>query len=384
MASVTLKNVLKEYPNGFRAVKDFSLDIKDKEFMIFVGPSGCGKSTTMRMIAGLEDISDGTVKIGDTVVNSLPPKERNVAMVFQDYALYPHMTVKENLSLSLRLKKVDKKVIEEKVKVAAEILGLEELLDRHPRQLSGGQRQRVAVGRSIVRTPDVFLFDEPLSNLDPKLRTTMRVEIKKLHQQLNSTMIYVTHDQIEAMTLGDRIVVMNLGIIQQIADPSTLYDEPANKFVAGFIGTPPMNFFECELVQKGSKYHAVSSLFDIILDDKKGLYKKLKAGFAGAPKLWLGIRAEDIFVSKSKSAKKNQFEAEIDVLEPVGSEVFIHMKTNNESVDTKKENLTARNDFVVKAPHHLSKDLKPGEKVILDVDLDKLHLFDTETEMAIR
>ena len=251
MSSVQLKNVCKKYPNGYEAVKDFNLDIQDKEFIIFVGPSGCGKSTTLRMVAGLEDISSGELIIDGKVMNDVEPKDRDIAMVFQSYALYPHMSVYDNMAFSLKLKKVPKDEIDKKVREAARILDLEKLLDRKPRALSGGQRQRVAMGRAIVRSPKVFLMDEPLSNLDAKLRGQMRVEISKLHQRLGSTIIYVTHDQTEAMTLGTRIVVMKDGIVQQIDTPQNLYDHPCNKFVAGFIGSPQMNMIAADVVAKG-------------------------------------------------------------------------------------------------------------------------------------
>ena len=252
MASLQLKNVYKIYPNGFNAVKDFNLDIEDKEFIIFVGPSGCGKSTTLRMIAGLEDISSGELWIGDKMVNDVEPKDRDIAMVFQNYALYPHMSVYDNMAFGLKLRKVPKEKIDKQVHEAAKILDIEHLLDRKPKALSGGQRQRVAMGRAIVREPKVFLMDEPLSNLDAKLRVQMRVEISKLHQRLQTTIIYVTHDQTEAMTLGTRIVVMKDGIIQQVDTPQNLYDKPCNLFVAGFMGMPPMNFIDCKVVKSGA------------------------------------------------------------------------------------------------------------------------------------
>ena len=255
MASLSLKNVTKVYPNGFVGVKDFSLEIADKEFIIFVGPSGCGKSTTLRMIAGLEEISSGELKIGDKVVNDVEPKDRDIAMVFQNYALYPHMSVYDNMAFGLKLRKVPKAEIDKLVHEAAKILDIEHLLDRKPKALSGGQRQRVAMGRAIVREPKVFLMDEPLSNLDAKLRVQMRIEISKLHQRLGTTIIYVTHDQTEAMTLGTRIVVLKDGVIQQVDTPQNLYDKPANKFVAGFIGSPQMNLIDAKVVQVGNQVH---------------------------------------------------------------------------------------------------------------------------------
>ncbi len=247
MAEVTLDKIAKTYPNGFKAVMDANLKVEDKEFVVLLGPSGCGKTTTLRMIAGLEEITEGTIKIGGRVVNDVEPKDRDIAMVFQNYALYPHMTVYENMAFGLKLRKTPKPEIEQRVKEAARILGIEQLLDRKPKQLSGGQRQRVAVGRAIVRNPKVFLFDEPLSNLDAKLRVQMRAELKRLHQNLQATIIYVTHDQVEAMTMADKIVIMKDGIIQQIGDPYSVYFEPKNKFVAGFIGTPAMNFINAKL-----------------------------------------------------------------------------------------------------------------------------------------
>ena len=270
MASLSLKNVTKVYPNGFVGVKDFSLEIADKEFIIFVGPSGCGKSTTLRMIAGLEEISSGELKIGDKVVNDVEPKDRDIAMVFQNYALYPHMSVYDNMAFGLKLRKVPKAEIDKLVHEAAKILDIEHLLDRKPKALSGGQRQRVAMGRAIVREPKVFLMDEPLSNLDAKLRVQMRIEISKLHQRLGTTIIYVTHDQTEAMTLGTRIVVLKDGVIQQVDTPQNLYDKPANKFVAGFIGSPQMNLIDAKVVQVGNQVHVQFGNADITLPDEKG------------------------------------------------------------------------------------------------------------------
>ena len=286
MASLSLKNVCKVYPNGFEAVKDFNLDVADKEFIIFVGPSGCGKSTTLRMIAGLEEISDGTLKIDDKVVNDVEPKDRDIAMVFQNYALYPHMTVYDNMAFGLKLRKVPKDQIDKQVKEAAKILDLEKLLDRKPKALSGGQRQRVAMGRAIVRDPKVFLMDEPLSNLDAKLRVSMRNEISKLHRQIGSTTIYVTHDQVEAMTMADRIVIMKDGFVQQVGKPMELYDHPVNKFVAGFIGSPQMNFFDVTIdgntvvFADGNRIELPENIIEKLGGKKDGLI--------------LGIRGEDI------------------------------------------------------------------------------------------
>ena len=265
MASLSLKNVCKVYPNGFEAVKDFNLEIADQEFIIFVGPSGCGKSTTLRMIAGLEDISSGELKIGDRVVNDVEPKDRDIAMVFQNYALYPHMSVYDNMAFGLKLRKVPKDQIDKMVKEAAKILDLTPLLDRKPKALSGGQRQRVAMGRAIVRNPKVFLMDEPLSNLDAKLRVQMRIEISKLHDKLGATMIYVTHDQTEAMTLGTRIVVMKDGVVQQIDTPQNLYNKPCNLFVAGFIGSPQMNFVDAKISKSGNEVVATLGETNVIV-----------------------------------------------------------------------------------------------------------------------
>ena len=282
MASVQLNHIYKVYPNGVKAVNDFCMDIADKEFIVFVGPSGCGKSTTLRMIAGLEEITAGELRIGDAVVNDMEPKDRDIAMVFQNYALYPHMTVYENMAFGLKLRKLSKAEIDEKVKEAARILGITEYLDRKPKALSGGQRQRVALGRAIVREPKVFLLDEPLSNLDAKLRTAMRSEISKLHHKLQTTFIYVTHDQVEAMTMGTRIVVMKDGFVQQIDSPRNLYNFPGNKFVAGFIGTPQMNFFDGRLTQHGDKVTVTLDNTEVSLDAPACYYKRQTAHISTA------------------------------------------------------------------------------------------------------
>ena len=303
MASLLLKNVTKKYPNGFVAVKEFNLEIKDKEFIIFVGPSGCGKSTTLRMIAGLEDISSGELYIDDKLVNDVEPKDRDIAMVFQNYALYPHMSVYDNMAFGLKLRKTPKDEIDQKVRNAARILDLEHLLDRKPKALSGGQRQRVAMGRAIVRSPKVFLMDEPLSNLDAKLRGQMRVEISKLHQRLETTIIYVTHDQTEAMTLGTRIVVMKDGVIQQVDSPQNLYDKPCNKFVAGFIGAPQMNMIDAAVGKDGSDVTLSFGGHTVALPEGKA--KKLEeAGYVGKT-VTLGIRPEDL---KDKTVTSEQLE----------------------------------------------------------------------------
>src|SRR5574344_1465101 len=294
MASLSLRNICKVYPNGFVAVKDFNLEIEDKEFIIFVGPSGCGKSTTLRMIAGLEDITGGALCIGDRVVNEVSPKDRDIAMVFQNYALYPHMSVYENMAFSLKLRKVPKAEIREKVEEAARILQLDQLLERKPKELSGGQRQRVAMGRAIVRNPSVFLMDEPLSNLDAKRRVSMRTEISRLHQRLQTTMIYVTHDQTEAMTLGDRIVVMNNGYIQQIGTPSEIYDNPKNLFVATFIGAPQINMFETSVDINESEVKIFIDNQELIID--KNI---IRSDLMTSDKYILGVRPENCSISKS-------------------------------------------------------------------------------------
>ncbi len=365
MAEVLLKNVEKVYEGGQRAVKDFSLEIKDREFMVFVGPSGCGKSTTLRMVAGLEEISSGTIEIGGRVVNDVLPKDRNIAMVFQNYALYPHMTVYENMAFGLKLRKVPKKEIEKSVNEAAEILGIKELLNRKPKALSGGQRQRVAVGRAIVRKPEVFLFDEPLSNLDAKLRTQMRTEIKRLHNIIGATMIYVTHDQTEAMTMGDRIVVMKDGLIQQSAEPLVLYNEPANRFVAGFIGMPQMNFLT-------GKTSSVNGSLSFLTDDGINipLKDKAPASLSAGTEAVLGIRPEDIgSLSASLDASNSKIEGIIEVVEPLGSEIYLYLRCGVHEVISRVE--------------ASEKHYSTGQKVSLPLNLKKAHFFDFKTENRI-
>ena len=339
MAEVHLTNVWKKYAGDVVAVRGYNLEIRDKEFMVFVGPSGCGKSTTLRMIAGLEEISDGTISIDGRVVNDVPPKDRDIAMVFQNYALYPHMTVYDNMAFGLKLRKYPKDEIEKRVRDAAAILGIEEYLERKPKALSGGQRQRVAVGRAIVRQPKAFLFDEPLSNLDAKMRVQMRMEISKLHKQLESTMIYVTHDQVEAMTMGDRIAVMKDGILQQVDTPLTIYDLPANRFVAGFIGSPPMNFFRGE-VQKdtsGATFVADSGFQVALSEEQAGLLQG-----AGQEKIIMGIRPEHLqIIDGSDSASGNTMQASIDLMEPMGAEVHLYLKVGGDSFIARVEGHTA-------------------------------------------
>ena len=366
MASLSLKNVCKVYPNGFVAVKDFNLEIADQEFIIFVGPSGCGKSTTLRMIAGLEEISSGELWIGDKLVNDVEPKDRDIAMVFQNYALYPHMSVYDNMAFGLKLRKVPKDEIDKSVHEAAKILDIEHLLDRKPKALSGGQRQRVAMGRAIVRSPKVFLMDEPLSNLDAKLRVQMRVEISKLHKRLQTTIIYVTHDQTEAMTLGTRIVVLKDGIIQQVDTPQNLYNTPNNIFVAGFIGSPQMNLIDAEVKANGSQVDLVlSDTVTITLPAEKS--KKLIDGNYVGKTVVVGIRPEDVkddpeFIAAHQDTK---FKSTIRVYELLGAEVYLYF-------DLAEFPITARVDSRTTA--------RPGDTVQFAFDLSKIHIFDKETE----
>ncbi len=365
MASLSLSHINKTYPNGFEAVKDFNLEIADKEFIIFVGPSGCGKSTTLRMIAGLEEISGGELKIDGKVVNDVEPKDRDIAMVFQSYALYPHMTVYDNMAFSLKLRKVPKAEIDKMVREAAKILDLEKLLDRKPKALSGGQRQRVAMGRAIVRSPKVFLMDEPLSNLDAKLRVQMRTEISKLHQRLGATIIYVTHDQTEAMTLGTRIVVMKDGVVQQVDTPQNLYNAPGNLFVAGFIGSPQMNMVDAVVDVKGSDaYLKIGKTASIKLPAAKAK-KVIDGGYAGKTVI-MGIRPEDL--SDEVGADSATIEAKIEVYELLGAEVFLYFTVEG-------ANFTARVNPRTTA--------RTGDTVKFALDVDKIHVFDKETELTI-
>ena len=367
MASLSLKNICKVYPNGFEAVKNFNLEIADKEFIIFVGPSGCGKSTTLRMIAGLEDISSGELKIGDRVVNDVEPKDRDIAMVFQNYALYPHMTVYDNMAFGLKLRKVPKDQIDKAVREAARILDLEKLLDRKPKALSGGQRQRVAMGRAIVRDPKVFLMDEPLSNLDAKLRGQMRIEISKLHQRLGTTIIYVTHDQTEAMTLGTRIVVMKDGVIQQVDTPQNLYEKPQNLFVAGFMGSPQMNFLDAVVRINGTAVTLEVAGQSIPLPPAKA--KKLIDGGYNGKTVVMGIRPEDVYDSEMFiETAKCVFSSTIKVYELLGAEVFLYF-------DLGEFPMTARVDPRSNA--------RPGDTVRFAFDVEKIHVFDKETEQVI-
>jgi len=362
MAKVLMERLNKHF-GEVKAVLDLDLEIPDKEFVVLVGPSGCGKTTTLRMVAGLEEITSGNIYIEDKLVNNLPPKDRDIAMVFQNYALYPHMTVYQNMAFGLTLRKFPKEEIDRRVKEAADILNIGELLERKPKALSGGQRQRVAVGRAIVRKPKVFLFDEPLSNLDAKLRVQMRVELKKLHERLQTTIIYVTHDQVEAMTMGDRIVVMKDGVKQQVGPPLELYFRPANKFVAGFIGSPAMNFVEGELVSESGTLFFCSPGFKLRIPEEKAAKVK------GYPekRVIFGIRPEDL--PEAPCALPGEtFDVVVEVMEPLGSEVFLNVKAGDQS-------LIARADPSTQAKPHAQLCLKPS--------LENMHLFDIRDEKAL-
>ncbi len=368
MASITFKNIVKTFEDGTTVVPDLNLEIKDKEFIILVGPSGCGKSTTLRMIAGLESVSSGELYIGDKLVNDVPPKNRDIAMVFQSYALYPHMTVYKNMAFALSLRKVDKAEIDRKVREAARILDIEQYLDRKPRALSGGQRQRVALGRAMVRDPKVFLLDEPLSNLDAKLRGEMRAQIARLHKRLGTTFVYVTHDQTEAMTMGDRIVVMRDGIINQIDTPENLYEHPNNMFVAGFIGTPQMNFITATLIRKGVYYFA--EMGDICLPLPKRLQNNEDIKRYIGKQIIYGIRPEDLHVGSKWQMPKgeNKIEVTAELAEMMGSEIYVYSNLGD-------------NKLIAKIPS--SEKIKTGMDVSLYFDIEKPHIFDRETEKLI-
>ncbi len=365
MASVTYEHVYKRFGDVV-AVNDLDIKIPDKEFLVFVGPSGCGKTTSLRLLAGLEEVTDGRIYIADRLVNDVPPKDRDIAMVFQSYALYPHMSVYDNMAFGLRLRKTPKAEIDRRVKEAAEILGISQLLDRKPKQLSGGQRQRVAVGRAIVRDPAVFLFDEPLSNLDAKLRVQTRAELSKLHQRLGTTFIYVTHDQVEAMTMASRIAVMKDGILQQVDSPQNLYDHPGNVFVAGFIGSPSMNFFDTTLVEQDGKLYVDGGTFKLpVPDNKKPHYIAHKG-----KKVIFGIRPEDIYAAQyaAPGITPAPIKAEVDVIELMGNEIFLYLLTGNRQ-------FIARVDPRTHA--------RPGEVIDLIVNMDNMHLFDPQTEKTL-
>ncbi len=378
MASLSLRHVYKRYPGGVTAVSDFNLEIKDKEFIILVGPSGCGKSTTLRMVAGLEEISDGEIYIGDKLVNDVAPKDRDIAMVFQNYALYPHMTVFDNMAFGLKLRKTPKDEIKRRVEEAARILDISHLLERKPKALSGGQRQRVALGRAIVREPKVFLLDEPLSNLDAKLRAQMRTEISKLHQRLGTTFIYVTHDQTEAMTMGTRIVVMKSGLIQQVDTPNNLYLYPCNLFVAGFIGSPQMNFIEAKFLKEGENYLVefgsedtktrAGVKYKIQLPASKNKDNCLEA-YAGKEVI-MGIRPENVHNEEDliEIHKDGIVEADVEVTELMGAETYLYMNCEGQSINARvSPTNTAR----------------PGDKIKIAFETAKIHLFDKETELTI-
>ena len=376
MAEVVLKDLSKVYAGSgksppFEAVQGINLEVRDKEFMVLVGPSGCGKSTTLRMIAGLEEITSGEIAIEGRRVNDLEPKDRDIAMVFQSYALYPHMSVFDNMAFGLKLKRVPKAEIHKRVMIAAEILGIESLLDRKPKALSGGQRQRVAVGRAIVRDPTVFLFDEPLSNLDAKMRVSMRTELSKLHSRLGVTMIYVTHDQVEAMTMGDRICVMNDGRIMQVAEPLDLYNSPENIFVAGFIGSPPMNFFRGRLIedQRGTCFAERNQDGPSVRLALSSRLADLADSYLGK-EIVLGIRPEDIADADSLSggSKQSCGTARVEVCEPMGAETFLYLNSGG-------------HDFIARVQS--GERYAVGQHVKLSFDVDKTHLFDPETERAL-
>jgi len=367
MAQISLKNVSKIYKGGtVRAVDHMNIGIENKEFLVLVGPSGCGKSTTLRMIAGLEDVSEGEIWIGDEMVNDVPAKDRNIAMVFQNYALYPHMTVYENMAFGLKLRKYPKVEIERRVSEAAEILGIKKYLMRKPKQLSGGERQRVALGRAIVRKPQVFLFDEPLSNLDAKMRVQMRAEIHKLRMRLQTTFVYVTHDQTEAMTLGDRMAIMKNGILHQCADPMTIYDKPVNKFVASFIGMPPINLMDGRIIKKQRKYYFSEGAFEVEIVE--AMFHAISA-YEGKD-VTLGIRAEDIYdrLFVSEAAPNNIVRATCEVVEPMGAEVYLYLNAG-------------KHTFIARVGGHDCPE--PNRDMELVFDMKKVHFFDKATETTI-
>src|SRR4051794_10971527 len=388
MAGIELRDVTKRYPDGFEAVKHMDLDIEDGEFMILVGPSGCGKSTALRMIAGLEDISDGEMLIGDNVVNDKAPKDRDIAMVFQNYALYPHMTVRDNMGFALKLAKVDKAEIDKRVEEAAHILDLEQHLDRKPANLSGGQRQRVAMGRAIVRDPAVFLMDEPLSNLDAKLRVQMRAEVSRIQDRTGTTTVYVTHDQTEAMTLGDRVAVMRAGVLQQVDTPQVLYDNPVNLFVAGFIGSPAMNFMPASVEGDIVKLPMVDAPLD----------SSTRSALEGASSLIAGIRPEHFedarLLSDEKKAEGRTFKAKIDLVESMGSELYAHFKVEHEGVESEQLAELAQDAGTAEVPGgggelivarlDPASGVKQGQETELWVDTSRVHYFDASDGRALR
>ncbi|MBE6695502.1 MAG: sn-glycerol-3-phosphate ABC transporter ATP-binding protein UgpC [Ruminococcaceae bacterium] len=375
MASLSLKHIYKKYPGGVTAVSDFNLEIKDKEFLILVGPSGCGKSTTLRMIAGLEEISEGELFIGDRLVNDVAPKDRDIAMVFQNYALYPHMTVFENMAFGLKLRKVPKEEIKRRVEEAARILDINHLLERRPKALSGGQKQRVALGRAIVRNPKVFLLDEPLSNLDAKLRASMRTELTKLHKKVETTFIYVTHDQVEAMTMATRIVVMKDGLIQQVDTPQNLYDYPVNLFVAGFIGTPQMNFISCKLEKKDTDLYVTFGKNSIKVPADKANNPALKE-YIGQNVI-IGVRPECIHDDPAHLASMpdSVMNVTVDVTELMGAEIYLYLSFDGQEDATNGKNIIARVSARSTA--------RAGDSIQVAVDASRMHIFDQDTERCI-
>ena len=375
MASLSLKHIYKKYPGGVVAVSDFNLEIKDKEFLVLVGPSGCGKSTTLRMIAGLEEISEGELYIGDTLVNDIVPKDRDIAMVFQNYALYPHMTVYENMAFGLKLRKTPKEEIKRRVEEAARILDISHLLDRKPKALSGGQKQRVALGRAIVRQPKVFLLDEPLSNLDAKLRASMRTELTKLHKRLETTFIYVTHDQVEAMTMASRIVVMKDGLIQQVDTPQNLYDLPCNLFVAGFIGTPQMNFITAKLIKRDNDLYLTFGDSTIKLPADKANNPALKEYID--QDVVMGVRPECVMEDEAhlEALKDSTITTNVEVTELMGSEIYLYLSFNGQEDATGGKNIIARVSARSKA--------RAGDTIKVAFDTERMHIFDKDTERCI-
>lgn len=378
MATVTLKNIKKVYENSVTAVDKFNVEIKNKEFVVLLGPSGCGKTTTLRMIAGLEEISEGDLFINEKKVNDVPPKDRDIAMVFQNYALYPHMTVFENMAFGLKLRKVPKDEIKRRVGDASKILKLDSLLQRKPKQLSGGQRQRVALGRAIVRKPKVFLFDEPLSNLDAKLRGHMRAELAALHHRLGTTMIYVTHDQIEAMTLGDVIIIMKDGLIQQVGSPLDLYDRPKNRFVAGFIGSPPMNLFEMDVIVKDKKISLQNDFSQLELSGDR--FSKLYA-YSGK-KVSVGIRPENLTKSTKKNPN-NYLTGTVAVVENLGAETYVYVphEGGKKKAEMLEEGDETEEFYVIKLQRNVQ--IEKDEKAVFELNLDKLHIFDIDSEDSL-
>jgi multiple sugar transport system ATP-binding protein len=363
MATVEMKSLTKIYQGGVKAVDSANITINDREFVVLVGPSGCGKTTTLRMVAGLEEITDGELYIDGKIMNDVAPKDRDIAMVFQNYALYPHMTVYNNMAFGLKIRKFPKQEIDARVKEAAGILDIEELLDRRPKALSGGQRQRVAVGRAIVRHPKVFLFDEPLSNLDAKLRVQMRAEISALHTRLKATMIYVTHDQVEAMTMGDKIVVMRDGVIQQIGAPLELYNHPVNRFVAAFIGSPPMNICRASVKEDGAGVLVDEGSFTVKIDGKQADDLKPYVG----KEVYFGIRPEDLVYQESP-ARENNIAAKVEVIEPLGAEIHLYISTKD-------------NQFIARIPPRY--EFQVGDEINLTPDKARIHFFDIDTEKSL-